>query len=84
MGINVQLYRKASQGDCDWNQFAIVLDIPKESHAIAFGLLLGGEGRIWVDNFPFEEVNRKTPTTDNDSQDELPMLPLNLNFELQQ
>ncbi|WP_166241055.1 helix-turn-helix domain-containing protein [Paenibacillus turpanensis] len=69
------------QGTCDWNQFAVVLDIPKDSDAIAFGILLSGEGRVWADNFSFEVVDEKTPTTDKDTKAPLPPEPLNLNFE---
>lgn len=71
------------QGTLDWNQFAVVLDIPKESHAIAFGILLSGEGRVWVDNFHFETVDEKTPTTDSATKEELPQEPINLNFEVE-
>jgi len=71
------------QGTLAWNQYAVVLDVPEESHAIAFGLLLAGRGKVWVDNFQLEEVDERTPTTGQDNEEYMPIEPVNLNFEME-
>lgn len=72
---------RAIKGTSDWNQYNVILDIPQESHAIAFGILLSGAGKAWVDHFRFEIVDAKTPTTDEGAEDSLPLEPINLDFE---
>jgi hypothetical protein len=51
------------QGDNDWSQYEIVLDVPQDSAAISFGILLAGTGQVWVDDFWFEIVDQDVPTT---------------------
>lgn len=65
----------------EWSQYDIVLDIPSDSYSISFGVLQSGGGQVWVDNFRFEVVDEKTPTTDESIDEALPELPINLNFE---
>ncbi|WP_342438046.1 AraC family transcriptional regulator [Paenibacillus sp. FSL L8-0436] len=69
------------KGSREWNQYNVILDIPQDSHAIAFGVLLNGSGKAWVDQFRFEVVDAKTPTTDEGGEDTLPLAPVNLDFE---
>ncbi|NMO97628.1 helix-turn-helix transcriptional regulator [Paenibacillus lemnae] len=68
-------------GTRDWNLYAVVLDVPESSHAVAFGVLLCGRGKAWVDNFKIEIVDDKTPVTGNNAEEELPKEPVNLDFE---
>ena len=68
------------KGKCDWNKHAIVLDVPKESAAIAFGVLLAGQGHVWVDDFEFEVVGPEVPTTGGPLP-AYPEHPRNLGFE---
>ncbi|MFB9325032.1 helix-turn-helix domain-containing protein [Paenibacillus aurantiacus] len=68
-------------GTCGWNQYAVVLDVSESSHAIAFGALLCGEGKLWVDNFRIEEVDERTPTTGENTEEGMPAEPANLDFE---
>ncbi|MEM8807611.1 MAG: hypothetical protein AAGF01_16450 [Cyanobacteria bacterium P01_G01_bin.38] len=74
------------QGTTDWQSYDIVLDVPAESTKIAFGLLLAGQGQVWMDDLQFETVDAETPTTDihlersSDAQ-RLPESPSNLSFE---
>ncbi|MCE4049106.1 MULTISPECIES: AraC family transcriptional regulator [Bacillaceae] len=68
-------------GDTEWNHYSIVLDIPKNSAVIAFGVLLSGNGSVWVDGIRFEEVDEHTPTTNMDFTEELLDEPVNLSFE---
>lgn len=68
-------------GDTEWNHYSIVLDIPKNSAVIAFGVLLTGNGHVWIDDLKFEEVDEHTPTTNIDFTEELLDEPVNLSFE---
>ena len=35
------------EGTADWTKYTIVLDVPKDAAAIAFGLLMSGKGRTF-------------------------------------
>lgn len=63
-------------GTSDWQKYDIVLNVPKESVGIAFGVLLTGKGQIWVDDLEFESVGQNAPVTD-----QLNGLAQNLDFE---
>jgi hypothetical protein len=52
------------KGTSDWQKYELVLDIPDDSAAIAFGILLAGGGQVWVDDFNFEVVGNDVPSTD--------------------
>ena len=75
------------QGTTDWQPYDIVLDVPVESNNIAFGLLLAGQGQVWMDNLQFEVVDDSTPTTSmnlepsSTSARQLTESPANLSFE---
>ena len=67
----------------DWTKYDIVLDVPAGSVNIAFGVMLGGRGDVWIDEFSFEIVSKDVPVTDcpcssyfRESEE-----PKNLNFE---
>ncbi|MFD1885542.1 hypothetical protein [Paenibacillus wenxiniae] len=75
------MHNRLLTGDCDWNHYAIVLDIPLESTTIAFGVMLIGQGDVWIDSLRFEEVGRDVPLTHLDPQADLPDAPQNLDFE---
>ena len=70
------------RGTADWQQVAIVLDVPQNSVGIAFGILLQGVGRVWIDNVQFEVVGQDVSTTQlkEDTSPPLPQ-PTNLGFE---
>jgi hypothetical protein len=62
-----------------WQRYSIVLDVPTDATKIAFGILLDGQGAVWVDDFQFEEVGKDVPVTDLHGND--PKNPQNLQFE---
>jgi len=69
-------------GTTDWNYYTIVLDVPQESTAINFGVLLVGSGEVWIDGIKFEEVDLSVPTTNLMGFDlDLPLEPVNLGFD---
>lgn len=67
--------------DTEWNHYYIVLDVPKNSEVISFGVLLSGNGQVWIDELKFEEVDKNTPLTNIDFADNLLGEPTNLSFE---
>ena len=68
------------QGTVDWQQYAIVVDVPVASVLVAFGILLAGTGQVWVDDFCFDTVDSAVPVTSK-PQSDAPLLPSNLDFE---
>lgn len=65
------------RGTTDWKPYEIVLDVPQESEAIAFGILLSGAGQAWIDGLKVEDAALARPTKPSS----LPDQPVNLNFE---
>ena len=68
-------------GTTDWNKYKIVLDIPSNSKAINYGVLLGGLGKVWFDNLKIEEVDNSVPVTNPRKERKLPAEPINMDFE---
>jgi hypothetical protein len=68
------------KGTGDWQRCHVVLDVPQESTQIAFGILLNGGGKVYLDNVAFEVVPSSVPTTDLRKKS-LQSVPKNLNFE---
>jgi len=66
-------------GTTGWTQYDIVLDVPAESVAIAFGFFLNGGGKVWADGFRLEKVEATVPMTPTEPV--LPRSPRNLDFE---
>jgi hypothetical protein len=50
-------------GTTEWTKSQIVLNVPAESSRIAYGVLLGGEGQVWIDDIKFDVVGEDIPTT---------------------
>ncbi len=69
------------RGTRDWQKYEVVLDVAENSLEVAFGVLLAGKGRMWADDFEFEEVGLDTPTTDLLAGQPLQPGPQNLSFE---
>src|SRR5437764_12249159 len=69
------------QGTTEWRTHEVVLDVPEQSQAIAFGCLLVGKGQVWLSDVHFEEVGPDVPTTaSEESPRELPHAPVDLDF----
>ncbi|TDL31990.1 AraC family transcriptional regulator [Jeotgalibacillus sp. S-D1] len=68
-------------GTNDWNHFSVVLDVPSKSDVIAFGILLSGEGQLWIDGCSFKIVDESVPVTETKTNEMLAEEPVNLNFE---
>ena len=72
---------RAIKGTTDWKKYEIVLDIPENSTTINYGVLLGGDGEVWFDNFELKEVDKNVPVTNLLKESGLPSQPINLDFE---
>ncbi|HEX2120795.1 MAG TPA: hypothetical protein VHL59_04060 [Thermoanaerobaculia bacterium] len=71
------------KGTSAWAPYSVVLDVPRDSESISFGILLAGTGKVWIDNVSFEEVDRSVPVTGSHSGSgpERPKQPQNLDFD---
>jgi len=69
------------KGTTDWVKCEVVLDVPQESQGVSFGLLLTGEGQVWMDDLKFEVVGTDVPTTGGAGKESVPKAPTNLDFE---
>lgn len=67
------------KGTTGWKQYEIVLNVPKNSKGIAYGVLLAGSGMVWMDNFKFEIVGEST--SDSKGNQILMHKPQNTDFE---
>ena len=67
-------------GTNGWHLYDIVLDVPDESTAISFGILLQGAGKVYVDDITFDVVPTTVETT-NMTTKTPPAGPSNLDFE---
>jgi hypothetical protein len=67
------------KGTTGWTKYQVVLDVPDDSVHIAFGLLLGGPGQVWMADLQFEVVSSSVPTTDLVTV--YPDKPVNLTFD---
>lgn len=68
-------------GTTNWSLYSIVLDVPKESTVISFGIILSGRGQVWVDQLTFEEVDESVLSTNLEIQYDILDEPVNLSFE---
>jgi len=44
------------EGATPWTKYSVVLDVPEDAAAIAFGVLLAGKGQVWLDDMAFDMV----------------------------
>jgi len=51
------------KGTNDWTKYEIVLDVPENSAGIAYGVLISGDGQVWLGNLSFEVVGNDVPST---------------------
>lgn len=75
------MYNRPIQGTTNWNHYSIVLDVPAESDLISFGIILSGQGQVWVDDLKFETVDNNVPSTNLEVTKTILEAPTNLNFE---
>ena len=66
------------KGTKDWARYDVVLDVPENAVQIAFGVLLSGEGKVWISDMGLEAVDKSVPLTSPSS--EMAPAPKNLDF----
>jgi len=69
------------KGTTGWQNYAVVLDVPKDATGISFGVLLSKAGAVWLNNVKFEAVGTDVPTTNIMPMASLPEGPTNLSFD---
>ncbi len=69
------------KGDTAWAPYSIVLDVPADASMVAFGVVLKGPGRVWLDSAMFETVPDTERQTALTPPPTLPAMPINLDFE---
>ncbi len=71
------------KGTEDWKHYDVVLDVPKDASAIAFGLLLAGSGNVMMSDAKMEIVGLDVPVTAKQTAAERShqTAPTNLDFE---
>lgn len=52
------------KGTTDWKRYEVVLDVPPNSVAVAFGFFLAGKGQVWADDFSVESVGSDVAITE--------------------
>ncbi|UTH13877.1 helix-turn-helix domain-containing protein [Macrococcus equipercicus] len=76
------MMERAITGTTHWNHYSVVLEVTEAAESIHFGVLLVGQGKVWIDQFSVEEVDNSVPSTDTlKNKDSLPKVPVNLEFE---
>ncbi|MGB6928621.1 MAG: hypothetical protein WBH05_05315 [Syntrophobacteria bacterium] len=74
------MYDRVVHGDTDWHKQMIVLDIPRDTSLIDFGVWIIGKGEVQVDDFRFDVVDNKLHVTGSSEKIEFSQ-PENLDFE---
>jgi hypothetical protein len=69
------------KGTQAWGSYDVVLDVPSDATRIAFGILLSGEGQVWMNHVTFEIVDTETQVTGYRAvKPSLSKKPVNLSF----
>lgn len=72
---------RAPKGTTDWQEYSIVLDVPRDAEAINYGMFLAGRGQIWVSALTVTTVGAEVLTTNPPSLPKPPNAPINLGFD---
>lgn len=73
--------KRPIKGTVEWRNYRVVLDVSAEAQYIAFGVLLEGPGRIWIDDVTLDVVDENVAVTSVAEEREYPDRPTNLDFE---
>jgi hypothetical protein len=74
------------KGNSNWKEYSVVLDVPKDSKDLAYGVLIqGGAGELWIDDVKLAVAPKGTPVTHGPQERPTQHVPLpaasNLGFE---
>lgn len=65
---------RSINGTTGWQQYDVVLEVPKDATGISFGILLSGGGEVWLSSTKFDVVTADVSVTN------VPDKPVNLEF----
>jgi hypothetical protein len=69
-------YDRAIKGTTGWQERSVVLDVPMDARAIAFGVIDAGTGQVWIDQLALETVGTDVPVdTRPEAPNKLPVTP---------
>ena len=74
----IHFYNSSDQpikGTTGWQERSVVLDVPQDATAIAFGVIDQGAGQVWVDRMALETVGADVPVDRQQAQNKLPLTP---------
>lgn len=71
---------RAIKGTAGWKRHDVVLDVPQDASGIAFGILLDGQGEVWLSDAKFEVVGTEVEVTALRPRS---LAPVNLDFQKQ-
>ncbi len=74
------MQNRAIKGTKDWTRYDVVLDVAADATAIAYGILVSGEGTVWMNDVQFQIVDASTPVTDMMKSSSNLKKPTNLDF----
>ena len=60
---NMTAPKRYLQGDNDWVENSLVLDVPDGAVAISYGVALHGNGKVWLDEVKLESVDPNISVT---------------------
>jgi hypothetical protein len=66
---------KPIKGSTDWQDRSVVLDVPGDADAIAFGVIDSGKGQVWIDSLSLEPVGQDVPVDSMPRKTNLPLTP---------
>lgn len=75
------MQRRPIKGTRGWTSYDVVLDVPGDATGIAFGVLLSGPGKVWINDLKFEVVGPEVATTVIASGSAVADAPVNLGFQ---
>lgn len=61
--------------------YRVVLDVAEDAEYAAFGVLLAGKGKVWIEDVAFDETAVDTPATGAGRRRDYPDSPTNLGFD---
>ncbi len=69
------------KGNSSWQRYSVVLDVPKDATGIFYGVLLAGQGKIWINSVDLEIVGDNVAITGIGNRAQRPAQPVNMDFE---
>ena len=73
------MQNRAIKGTKDWTRYDVVLDVGDGAASVAFGVLLSGEGTLWISGVSMQPVDPTVPTT-SPPLESVNQEPTNLDF----